>query len=502
MPPSLQGRAKKAARHKTPRCRNVCGLLSVVFLLGCWRWLNKRAAPGVDRIRAWAYGKPLREHVDDVAERVHTERYRATLVRRQDLPKGQGKRRPRGMPAMEDTRLQTAVAQRLEAIYAQDFLPCRYGYRRAVGALDAVRDLTRTRQCGPYGCIVDADIQGVFDTIEHQPLLEMLALRSDEKPLLRLLRTWRKAGVRETEGHVIHPATGTPQGGTVSPILAHVYLHSALDVWFEAVVQAHCEKAAYLWRYADDCVCAFQTTRDAERLYSVLGKRLGRFGRERAAEKTRLLRCSRCRQDGKERGDFLGFTLCWGTNSAGTAQRQRRPSRQKLRSAIANVTAWIKEHRNRRLKDLCKERNAKRRGYDNDSGVRGNDAQLAACFSQADRLLFTWLNRRSQRKSSTGQRFRDLLHHCKIERPRITEKPRGKLAVSCREAACESESLRRARCGSSARRDLCGGGRVTGRPTAMATYSFLGAGSIEAYEPVYSPLPWQMMNGRRASCTQ
>ena len=125
MPTSLQGRAKKAARHKTHRWRHLFGLLSVVFLLGCWRWLNKRAAPGVDRIRAWEYGQHLREPVDDVAARVHPERYRAPWVRRQYIPKGQGKRRPLGMPAIEDTLLQTAVAQRLEALYAQDFLPCR-----------------------------------------------------------------------------------------------------------------------------------------------------------------------------------------------------------------------------------------------------------------------------------------------------------------------------------------------------------------------------------------
>jgi len=149
MPTSLQGIAKKAARHQTHRFRNVFGLLSVVFLLGCWRWLNKRAAPGVDRIRAWEDGTHLREHVGDLAERVHTERYRAKVVRRQYIPKGQGTLRPLGIPAIEDKLLQTAVAQILEAIYAQDFLPCSDGYRRAVGALEALRDLTRTLPFGP-----------------------------------------------------------------------------------------------------------------------------------------------------------------------------------------------------------------------------------------------------------------------------------------------------------------------------------------------------------------
>lgn len=193
-----------------------------------------------------------------------------------------------------------------------------------------------------------------------------------------------------------------------------------------------CEGVGVRLPRATHLVCAFQSKRDAERFDRVLGKRLGRFGLELAAEKTRILSFSRCRQDEQGRFDFLGFTFCWGTNRAGTAQLQRRTSRKKLRSAIANFTAWIKENRNRRLKDLFKELNAKLRGYYHYYGVRGNYEQLAAFFYQADRLLFKWLNRRSQRKSYTGQSFRDLLHHFKIERPRITEKPRGKLAVSCR----------------------------------------------------------------------
>jgi len=184
-----------------------------------------------------------------------------------------------------------------------------------------------------------------------------------------------------------------------------------------------------------------------------------------------MLRFRRGRPDEQGRCDCLGFPFGWGTTSAGTAPRQRRTSRTKLRRAIANCTAWIKAHSNRPLQDLGKARHATLRGYDHAYGVRGNDEQLAACFSQADRLLFTWLNRSSQRKSSPGQSVRDLLHHCTIARPRLTAKPRGTLAVSCREAACASASLRGARCGRSARRDLCGGGRGTGRPTAMAGYA-------------------------------
>jgi len=426
MPTSLQGIAKKAAQEKSYRFRNLFGMLTVVYVLSGWPLLNKRAATGVDRISARAYGNRLHDHVTSLVERVKTQCYRAKFVRRHYIPKGNGALRPLGIPATEDKLLQMAVARILDAIYEPDFLSSSYGYRKKIGARDAVRDLTRQLQFGPYNYVVEADIKGFFDHIDHERLLEMLRLRIEDRPFLRLIKKWLKAGVLDTDGQVLHPVTGLPQGGIVSPILANIYLHHVLDVWFTEVVQAYCKGQALLCRYADDFVCAFQYERDAERFYGVLGQRLEKYGLELSPEKTRLLGFSRHPKDAKSRFDFLGFTFLWGKDRKGQDRLQRQTSRSRLKKALSNFTAWIKQARNQHVPDLIKELNSKLRGYYNYYGVRGNFSSLDEFFYHVERLLYKWLNRRSQKHSYTWQGFKDLLKQFAIARPRITEPARSR----------------------------------------------------------------------------
>jgi len=290
---SLLGIAKKAASDKAHRFQNLIGMLTVGYLLACWRLINKRAASGVDRQDAHAYGAHLRENVEGLVEAVKGGWYRAKLVLRKYIPKPNGKLRPLGIPVVADKLLQIGVAKILEEIYEQDFLPCSYGYRPGIGVRDAVRDVSAALRTGRYQYVVEADIRGFFDRIDHGILVALLEKRIDDQPFLRLIRKWLKAGILETDGKVIHPETGTPQGGVVSPILANVYLHYALDVWFEETVKAHCQGAAYLCRYADDFLCAFELESDAERFYRVLGPRMSSFGLQLADDKTNLVKFSR-----------------------------------------------------------------------------------------------------------------------------------------------------------------------------------------------------------------
>jgi len=274
---SLQGIANKAAQDKTYRFRNLFGVLTAGFLFWCWDFINRKASAGVDRLDARAYEDNLIGNIQKLAEQVKQGTYRAKLVLRKYIPKVGGKLRPLGIPTIADKLLQIAVAKVLEAIYEQDFLPCIYGYRPRTGAHKAIKDLTSELKSGKYHVVVEADIKGFFNVINHDLLMDMLAKRIDDRPFLKLIRKWLKAGILETDRQVIHPLMGTPQGGSVSPILANIYLHNVLDVWFEEIVRTRCIGHAYLCRFADDFVCAFQNGNDAQRFYRALIQRLACF---------------------------------------------------------------------------------------------------------------------------------------------------------------------------------------------------------------------------------
>jgi group II intron reverse transcriptase/maturase len=399
------------------------------MLYRCWQRIRKNAAYGVDKVSAEEYGKHLTGNIRQLVDRLKRKSYRARLIRRHYIPKGNGKMRPLGIPVVEDKLLQLAVVEILQAIYEQDFLRCSYGYRPKVGALDAVDKLTIKLQFGRYGRVVEADIKGFFDNIDHDRLLAMLAERIDDQALLRLIGKWLKAGVLDTNGEVIHPAAGTPQGGIVSPILANIYLHYCLDEWFQHVVKKHCRGEACLIRYADDFVCAFEREGDAERFYQVLGKRLEKFGLELSPEKTRVIAFDRG-QSKQEGFEFLGFEFRWGQDRQGKAHVERRTSRKKLRSSLDRFTEWCRQKRHCPVKDWFKELKPKLQGYYNYYGVSGNYASLQQFFGEAMQILRKWLNRRSQRKSYSWEGFRALIEHFQVPRPRIRPRPRGRMAVS------------------------------------------------------------------------
>jgi RNA-directed DNA polymerase len=428
---SLLGIAKKAGSDKRYRFRNLYRELNEELLRDSWRLLRKDAALGVDQVSAAEYEANLEENIHQLVERLKRKSYRARLVRRQYIPKGDGRMRPLGIPATEDKLLQIAVKRLLEAIYEQDFLPCSYGYRPRRGALEAVDQLTVQLQFGGYHQVVEADIKGFFDNLSHEWLMRMLAERIDDQAILRLIKKWLKAGVLDTDGKVLRAEGGTPQGGIISPLLANVYLHYALDLWFAKVFRRSCRGEAFLHRYADDFVCGFGREEDAYQFYGKLEERLRKFGLELAADKTRVIPFSRYRC-GETSFDFLGFEFRWGTDRKGQARLKRRTSRKKFRSSVKRVAEWCKKNRHRRVKEQFKLLNAKLRGYYNYYGVNGNYASLKEFFDLVQRLHQKWLNRRSQRPSYTWDGYYALRQHFVLDRPRIVGRPKTCLAVARR----------------------------------------------------------------------
>ncbi|HEY7492813.1 MAG TPA: reverse transcriptase domain-containing protein [Candidatus Tectomicrobia bacterium] len=273
-----------------------------------------------------------------------------------------------------------------------------------------------------------AEVKGFFDHLDHTWRLDMRRVRIDDRAFLTLIRKWRQAGMLETEGQVIHPETGTPQGGTVSPILATGYRHYALDLWFEKVVKAHGRGEALLCRYADDWVCAFRYQDDAERFYRVLPKRLEKVSHQVAPEQTYLLRFSRFHPSRRRYCTFLGFALAGRPERHGVPRVTRRTARQKRQAACRRLTEWSKQHRHLLGREFFRRLNTRLQGHYNYYGVRGNSRALHRFCNWAMDCTFQGLNRRGgKRRSYTWEQFTQGLDRVKIARPYITEVKRRRV---------------------------------------------------------------------------
>jgi len=420
MQTSLQGIEQKGKQNKAHKFSNLYRLLNEQALGYAWKCINKKASAGVDEITAKEYSENLTDNIKEIVDALKNKRYHAKLVKRVEIPKGNGKLRPLGIPSVSDKILQNAVTMILKAIYELEFLKSSYGYRPNVGAGMAGKDLKKELQFGRYGYIVEADIKGFFDNINHDWLIKMLELKIDDKAFIGLIKKWLKAGILDVDGLVKHPITGCPQGGIISPILSNIYLHYVLDIWFEKVVKPKSNGEAYICRYADDFVCAFRYKEDAERFYNELPNRLRKFGLELSMEKTNIINFSKFREE-KPSFDFLGFEYRWSKSIHGKGIVKRRTSRKKLRQSISNMKDWCKSMRSKRLISIIKILNSKLRGYYNYYGVIGNSESLGGFYYITMKSLFKWLNRRSQRHSFSWNQFIMMIKRYGVLTPRITE---------------------------------------------------------------------------------
>src|SRR6266567_4914157 len=418
----LRAIAEKAYRNKHHQFGDLYRWLNRDVLRLCFYRLRKDAASGVDRVSFREYESNLESNLADLEGRLKRKAYRARLVRRKYIPKGNGKLRPLGIPVLEDKLLQMAVTQILLAIYEVDFLPCSYGYRPGVSAHDAIKALSQELQFGGHHFVVEADIKGFFDNIQWEWLERMLEQRIADGALLNLIRKWLRAGILGEDGKVIHPQTGTPQGGVISPVLANIYLHYALDLWFERVVRPQQRGRCRMIRYADDFVACFEYRHEAEAFERALKERLAKFGLEVAADKTKTLRFGRNGGEHNGRFDFLGFEFYWEPDRQGQPRVKRRTASKKLRGSVQRMTEWVKKHRHQKLSRTMKTLKAKLQGTWNYYGLIGNFRRMQLLYEATRRVLYKWLNRRSQRKSLTWPGVNRLLARFQVPRPSIVEK--------------------------------------------------------------------------------
>src|SRR6188768_4193652 len=317
--------------------------------------VRKDGATGVDGQTAEEYAKNLESNLRALLDRMKSgDQYRAPPVRRVHIPKGDGsKTRPIGIPTFEDKILQKAVAMVLETVYEQDFLDCSYGFRPGRGAHDALSALWKQTMALGGGWVLEADIEGFFDSVDHAKLRGILSQRVSDGVLTRLVGKWLRAGVME-EGKVRHPETGTPQGGVISPILANIYLHEVLDVWWERDVRPRLRGRTALVRYADDVVVVFETEEDARRVAEVLPKRFEKYGLRLHPEKTRLVRFEKPTSPPPPPGgggsvptsfDLLGFTHYWGKSLKGNWVVKRKTAKDRLSRTLRRISTWCRKYR-------------------------------------------------------------------------------------------------------------------------------------------------------------
>lgn len=394
--------------------------IDVELLKEAYRRTRKDGAVGIDQETAEAYAKNLEMNLRSLKERLHSGIYKAPPVRRCFIPKEKGEYRPIGIPTFEDKVLQRAVVMILEAVYEQDFLNCSYGFRpgrSAHGALDELRSVTAFIQ-GAF--VVEVDIERFFDTLDHSQLRKFLDLRVRDGVIRRIIDKWLGAGVME-EGKVVHPETGAPQGGVISPLLANIYLHHVMDKWFEQVVKPRLKGKAFLIRYADDMVIAFDEEKDARRVLEVLPRRFGKYGLTLHSKKTRLVRFKRPTGSKHDRDsfDFLGFTHYWGRSLDGFWVIKKKTAKERLTRALKRVTEFCRLYRHKPLKWQHKKLVMKLRGHCEYYGATGNARSLERFRREVRRIWKKWLARRSQHRNMYWDRFVQLLEYYPLPAMRV-----------------------------------------------------------------------------------
>jgi group II intron reverse transcriptase/maturase len=397
------------------------------LLRDCFRRLSASSAAGVDTVTKAEYAENLETNLRDLVGRLQRMAYRPQPVRRVFIPKpGSDKLRPIGVTAFEDKLVQAGLVRILEAIYEQDFIADSYGFRPGRSAHDALRELGHTIDFGSINYVVEADIKGFFDAIDRTWLEKFLSHRIADPRVRRMITRFLKAGVLE-DGEVHVSETGTVQGGVISPVLANVYLHYALDLWFERVVRKECPGSARLIRFADDFVACFQRREDAERFQSALIERLGKFGLEIEPTKTKMLefgprvaRTAKAEGRKPETFEFLGFTHhCGPSRNGGRYRVKRKTSAKKFRAKLVAFKEWLKRVRTRPTRWIWEQARAKLRGHFAYYGVTDNSLAIQKFGAEVAKLLVKWLSRRGKTGAFDWTKFRLMNERFPLPKPHV-----------------------------------------------------------------------------------
>ena len=408
METKLERIAQIAKTKPEERFTSLIHLINKEALIQCHEEMNGRKASGVDEVTKAEYEENLEANVEDLVARMKRQAYKPQPARRVYIPKpGTDKKRPLGIPAYEDKLVQAALGKILNAIYEQDFMECSFGFRPNRGCHDALKLLDKIANDRDIRYVVDTDIKGFFDNVDHEWMMKFIEHRIADVNLCRLINRFLKAGIIDAGVRYDTPQ-GTPQGGVCSPILGNVYLHYAIDLWFEKVVRKYCIGKAYMVRYADDSIFCFQYEEDARKFYRSLIERLKKFSLNVAEDKTKIIELKKNDNDddkGDNSFDFLGFTHYVGKDKNGRKRVKRKTSKKKYKASLLRCKEWMKNNRTLTTDTFMKTMKAKIQGHCNYYGITDNRRAVGNFIDKCRKFIFKWLNRRSQKKSFNWEKF-------------------------------------------------------------------------------------------------
>ena len=419
--------ATKAKQDKRLKFTSLIHHVNEANLAECYHELKRNKACGIDGETVEAYGKNLKERLGQLVELMKSKQYRPKPVKRVYIPKaGKKEKRGLGIPSVEDKLVQIMLKKILEQIYEAEFLDMSYGFRPKLSCHDAVKALNKAVMTKPINYIVEVDIKGFFDNVNHYWLQRCLEEKIVDRNLLWLVRKFLKAGVVE-EGKQLATEVGTPQGGVISPLLANIYLHYVLDLWFKKEIKSQAKEHIELIRYCDDFVVCCESEKDAKSFLELLHARLEKFGLRVSENKTKVLKFGRQvwkqAQRSKEKVEtftFLGFTHYCGKSRQGYFVIGHKTSKENLGRKLKETKEWLKKIRNKlRLKEWWPVLKSKLTGHYNYFGVSGNYRCVQQFYNKIFFIVFKWINRRSQKKSMNFDQYLNYLQWHPLPTPRI-----------------------------------------------------------------------------------
>lgn len=395
-------RIAKLAREDRKRVFTSIGhVIDVEWMREAYHRTRKDGALGVDKQTAEEFAKNLDVNLKALVDGFHSGGYKAPPVRRVHIPKGEGKTRPIGVPTFADKVMQRAVAMVMEAIYEEEFYTNSYGFRPKRSARMALERLQRWPIFRAQCWVIEADIQGFFDTLDHSQLRSFLDQRIRDGAIRRIVDKWLKAGVMEGR-RLERPINGTPQGGVISPLLANIYLHHVLDQWYEQDVRSRMQRCTMLIRYADDFVMMFESENDARKVFEVLPKRFQKYGLALHPEKTRLINFSNPKHwGGNDKGprsfDFLGFTHHWAKSRQGRYVVKQKTSKKRFSRSLKRIKEICRKMRHKKVQEQYQYLCQMLRGHYGYFGITGNSGALSRFRHEVIRIWGRSLVRRHRR---------------------------------------------------------------------------------------------------------